>query len=342
MTLFIRQLVWFFCAALLPLAAQAQPLRYSLDKSFLLNAPEALTVNELPQQAFLPYQYDLHLGFQDKPVWLRFDIKPLGQTPTLQDPGLAADSQMILRLAPYQLDTAEVYEPKGGEWLVQKAGDRVDMPQRICPDDTHCLALSSPPDQPVTLFVKVFQRGVFSVRAEVLPFKELSKAVSTGSSRNSASIAIAGSLLFMALVLLMMDRNMLLFTFSCFQAVVVVFILCTTGRLQLLMPDVPATFFDNSTHHLFSLRVLMFCMCLTKGPVSQYRLSPGGKCRWLSLPTTRWAASKNQAGFVFLLLTRACAPASCRSTRPWEMPVSGISTSLAKTRCSHPLARPRR
>ena len=53
MTLFIRQLVWFFCAALLPLAAQAQPLRYSLDKSFLLNAPEALTVNELPQQAFL-------------------------------------------------------------------------------------------------------------------------------------------------------------------------------------------------------------------------------------------------------------------------------------------------
>jgi signal transduction histidine kinase len=260
MTLFIRQLVWFFCGALLAFASQAQSLRYSVDKSFLLNAPESLTVNQLPQQTFLPYQYDLHLGFQDKPVWLRFDIKPLEQTPSLQDARLAADSQMILRLAPYQLDTIEVYEPKAGDWVVQKVGDRVDMPQRICPDDTHCLALSSPPDQPVTLFVKAFQRGVFSVRAEVLPFKELSKAVSSGSSRNSASIAIAGSLLFMALVLLMMDRNMLLFTFSCFQAVVVVFILCTTGRLQLLLPDVPATFFDNLTHHLFSLRVLMFIL----------------------------------------------------------------------------------
>ena len=260
MTLFIRQLVWVFCAALLPLAAQAQPLRYSLDKGYLLNAPEALTVDELSQQVFLPYQYDLHLGFQDKPVWLRFEIKPPGPTPTLQDAGLAADSQIILRLAPYQLDTVEVYEPKGGKWLTQKAGDRVDMPHRICPDDTHCLALSSPPDQPVTLFMKVYQRGVFSVRAEVLPLKELSKAVSTGSSRNSASIAIAGSLLFMALVLLMMDRNMLILTFSCFQAVVVVFILCTTGRLQLLMPDMPATFFDNLTHHLFSLRVLMFIL----------------------------------------------------------------------------------
>lgn len=260
MPLFLRRLAWFFCAALLPWAAQAQQLSYSVDKSFLLNAPEALTVNQLPQQTFLPYQYDLHLGFQDKPVWLRFDIKPVGKSPPLQASGLPADSQMILRLAPYQLDMAEVYEPKAGDWVVQKAGDRVDMLQRICPDDTHCLALSSPPDQPVTLFVKVSQRGVFSVRAEVLPVYELSKAVSTGSSRNSASIAIAGSLLFMALVLLMMDGNMLLFTFSCFQAVVVVFILCSTGRLQLLMPDVSATFFDNMTHHLFSLRVLMFIL----------------------------------------------------------------------------------
>lgn len=260
MPLFLRRLAWFFCAALLPWAAQAQQLSYSVDKSFLLNAPEALTVNQLPQQTFLPYQYDLHLGFQDKPVWLRFDIKPVGKSPPLQASGLPADSQMILRLAPYQLDMAEVYEPKAGDWVVQKAGDRVDMLQRICPDDTHCLALSSPPDQPVTLFVKVSQRGVFSVRAEVLPVYELSKAVSTGSSRNSASIAIAGSLLFMALVLLMIDGNMLLFTFSCFQAVVVVFILCSTGRLQLLMPDVSATFFDNMTHHLFSLRVLMFIL----------------------------------------------------------------------------------
>lgn len=258
--LFLRQLAWFFCAALLPWAAQAQQLSYSVDKSFLLNAPDAWTVHQLPQQTFSPYQFDLHLGFQDKPVWLRFDIKPVGQTPAPPASGRAADSQMILRLAPYQLDMAEVYEPQAGQWVVQKTGDRVDMPHRICPDDTHCLALSSPPDQPVTLFVRVFQRGVFSVRAEVLPFKELSKAVSSGSSRNSASIAIAGSLLFMALVLLMMDRNMLLLAFSCFQAVVVVFILCTTGRLQLLMPDVPATFFDDLTHHMFSLRVLMFIL----------------------------------------------------------------------------------
>lgn len=260
MTFFFQQLVWFVCAALLPLAAFAQPLAYSVDKSFLLNAPDALTVNEMPHQTFSPYQYDLHLGFQDRPVWLRFEIKPLGQTQKSQNPGLAADSQMILRLAPYQLDTVEVYEPQGSGWLVQKAGDRVNMTQRICPDDTHCLALSSRPDAPVILFVKASQRGVFSVRAEVLPFKELSNAVSTGSSRNSASIAIAGSLLFMALILLMMDRNMLLFTFCCFQSVVVVFILCTTGRLQILFPALPANLIDDLTHHLFSLRVLMFIL----------------------------------------------------------------------------------
>jgi hypothetical protein len=50
MTLFLRQLACFFCGALLALAVQAQPLSYRVDKSFLLNAPEALTVNQLPQQ----------------------------------------------------------------------------------------------------------------------------------------------------------------------------------------------------------------------------------------------------------------------------------------------------
>jgi signal transduction histidine kinase len=270
MTFMIRKIGWFLCGTLLAFAVQAQVSSHRIEKSFLLNAPETMTVDQLAQQTFVPYQYDLHLGFQDQPVWLRFDIQPI---PNLDQSGSAerlSDSQKILRLSPFQLDTVEVYERHEGQWRVQTIGDRELMSQRICPDDSHCIALLGSPRETETLYLKVKQRGVLSVRAEVLPFKALSQAVAIGSSRNSASVAIAGSLLFMALVLFVIERNMLLFTFCCFQAVVVIFILCTTGRLQYVMPDMAPTFFDNLTHHLFSLRVLMFIL-LGWASLAQYK-----------------------------------------------------------------------
>jgi len=253
----MRKLICLLCGICFSSLMAAQDFTYTLEKSFLLNAPEEMSVNDLPQQAFKPYQYDLHLGFQDQPIWLRFDIQPIAHRQTrLFAP--ASDSQMIVRLAPYQLDSVELYEPIADGWRIHWAGDRVDMGDRICPDDTHCVGLSSPVDQAVTLYLKVKQRGIFSVRAEVLPYRHLSQVVAKNAGRNSASIAIAGSLLFMSLVLLLIERNMLLFTFSCFQALVVIFILTSTGRLQAMLPDLSPLFFDTLTHHLFSLRVLMF------------------------------------------------------------------------------------
>ena len=277
----MRKLICLLCGICFSSVLAAQDFTYSLEKSFLLNAPEAMSVDELPQQAFKPYQYDLNLGFQDQPIWLRFDIKPIEHRQVrLFAP--ASDSQIIVRLAPYQLDSVELYEPIADGWRIHRAGDRVDMDNRICPDDTHCVGLSSPADQAVTLFLKVKQRGIFSVRAEVLPYRDLSKVVAKNSGRNSASVAIAGSLLFMSLVLLIIERNMLLFTFSCFQALVVIFILTTTGRLQAMLPEMSPLFFDTLTHHLFSLRVLMFIL-LGWASLAPYTPSPRYKFMLLGL-----------------------------------------------------------
>lgn len=260
MTVFMRNIVGFFCGVCLALGLHAHEVSYRIYKSFLIDAPDGMTVDQLPQRAFVPYQYDLHLGFQSKPVWLRFQVEPIVTQTEPKDAQHVDDSQMILRLAPFQLDIVEVYEKQGSGWRMMSVGDRVVMNDRICPDDTHCVALLNAPDESQTLYLKVHQRGILSVRAEVLPFKQLSQAVAAGVGRNSAAIAIAGSLLFMALVLLVVERNMLLFTFCCFQALVVVFILCTSGRLHSWMPNIDPAVFDVLSHHLFSLRVTMFVL----------------------------------------------------------------------------------
>jgi signal transduction histidine kinase len=261
--------LWVVCFSSL---LHAQEFSYTIEKSYSSDLAETIGLDELHQAPFIPYQYDLHLGFQDKPVWLRFDIKPQSNFGNNKASPFAGDSQIVLRLGPYQLDSIELFEPQDGQWLVQKAGDREFVAQRLCPDDTHCMALSSPPDQPITVFLKVRQRGVLSVRAEAMPMKALAQAVAGATGRSSASIAIAASLFVMALVLLVLERSWLLFTFCIFQVVVIVFILSTTGRLQVLLPSVSPIFLDNLSHHLFSLRVLMFILlgCAT---LTQYKPS---------------------------------------------------------------------
>jgi len=268
----MKNLVLFFWAVCMSSFLHAQEFSYSIEKSYSSDLAETIALDELKHVRFIPYQYDLHLGFQAKPVWLRFDIKPQLVAAATNGPVLAGDSQIVLRMGPYQLDSIELYEPKGAQWLVQKAGDREFVTQRTCPDDTHCMALSGPPDQPITVFLKVQQRGILSVRAEALPMKALAQAVANATGRSSASIAIAASLFFMALVLLVIERSWLLLTFCLFQGVVIVFILSTTGRLQFLLPGATPFLLDNLTHHLFSLRVLMFIL-LGWATLSQYKPS---------------------------------------------------------------------
>ena len=250
----------------------ATEFNYSVEKSFLLDSPRSMTVDQLSHEIFTPYTHDLHLGFQANPVWLKFDIKPPFEEVMQDSSNDTKGRQIILKMGPYQLDSIESYEFINNQWIAQKAGDREVVSNRICPDDTHCLALSSPSNQPVTVFLKIYQRGIFSVRAEVITFNALAQSVANATGRYSASIAIAASLLFMAFVLLVIERSWLLITFCVFQAVVVVFILTTTGRLQIWLPEVDPVFFDTLAHHLFSLRVLMFIL-LGWASLAQYQLN---------------------------------------------------------------------
>ena len=235
----------------------AQEASVSVRKAYLLAADQDLGIDNMAEQTFTPYDNQLQLGFQSRPVWLRFEITPGTQAQPL---GNVADTfnPLILRMAPYVTDKLVLYEPDGRAWSQQVLGDRVVMGKRLCTDDTHCFMLKSHPQKPVTVYVQVFHQGVFSVRSEVFPWLELPQVVADGSSRISASLAIASSLLFMAFVLFVIDRNWLLFTYICFQSLVLVFMALTTGRVAQVFNHISPAILDELTHHFFNLRVLMF------------------------------------------------------------------------------------
>ena len=214
-----------------PLLAPAAEQTYQLDKSYLIAKDANWTVEDVKRQTFKPYQNDLSLGFQEWPVWIRLDIQPRWRQGDDQS-SAAVNSPLILRMSPYVLDSAVLYEPQSEGWLTQALGDRVQGGANMCPDSSHCFALHNPADQAVTVFLKVQQRGIFTARAEVVRWQDLPQVVAEISAKNGAALAVSVSLLLLGLALLVVERSILLLAFCCFEMVVVVSVVSTTGLLK--------------------------------------------------------------------------------------------------------------
>lgn len=238
--------------------AAAQP--YVFSKHYLIDNESKLSIADVQDKVFIPYQNDLSLGFQEGSVWLRFDIQPVTASPSAAVQITAQNSPLILRMGPYVLDTLVLYESLPSGWQVQSLGDRIDTRKSMCPDGKHCFALSSSPTQAATLFLKVSQRGIFTAHAEVVPWQDLPTVVASGSGRNAAALAVSMSLLLLGIALLVVERSVLLLVFCCFEAVVVLLAASTTGLLAHYLSFLDPNTLDVITHHLFNLRVAMFVL----------------------------------------------------------------------------------
>lgn len=263
-----------FCL-LWPLVVPAAEQAYDLDKSYLIEQDAGWSVEDVQHRTFKAYQNDLSLGFQEQAVWLRLDIKPRLK-PVDEQTLPTATHPLILRMSPYVLDSAVLYEPQSDGWLAQALGDRVSNQANMCPDGHHCFALHSDADQAVTVFLRVHQRGIFTTRAEVVTWQDLPQVVAKSSGKNGAALAVSVSLLLLGVALLVVERSMLLLAFCCFEAVVVLLVAATTGVLSSYLDFLRPETLDLVTHHLFNIRVMMFVL-VGWAVMSFYKPSPSYK-----------------------------------------------------------------
>ena len=250
-------LIVFMLASSISLAAEQS---YGLKKYYFIDKQSSMTVEQVQHEQWTPYEKDLNLGFQDGAVWLRLDIEPSTGVQPDDQKASAKTSPMILRMGPYVLDSAVMYEPNASGWYQQSLGDRVGGKKSLCPDGAHCFALQSSPFKPVSLYVKVTQRGIFSVRAEVVAWADLPAVVARGSGQNAAALAVSISLFLLGIALLVVERSVILLVFCVFEALVVLVVAATTGILAQYFESISPANMDTLTHHLFNLRVMMFVL----------------------------------------------------------------------------------
>lgn len=252
--------LWFFLMTLFLLAAsQAVASTFDLQSAYLIPSSADIQLNEvvsLQDDAFKPFQKNLRLGFEEKPVWIKLRINPLIDSKTESSTELLSDSAVILRVGLLSLDKIELYEQIDGEWVKQFRGDKVKQKYANCLDDFHCFELRSDPKRPVDLYLKIQTTSIATVVLEAVSIRDLSSLVAKRMVTLVSTFAVALSLLVVGLLFFLIDRSSLVATFCAYQISVVLLTFLSTGLINRVFEDISPEMTNALNQYFLSIRAL--------------------------------------------------------------------------------------
>jgi len=114
----LRSLLLFF-ALMLSITAVAAPRDYVLERAYVEDASNAMTWQQVQQQALRPFNGLFTKGYSASTFWLR--LKVAGE------PTAAEGEKLILRLEPTYLDEVQLFDPMEPKRLNRFTGDRHAM-----------------------------------------------------------------------------------------------------------------------------------------------------------------------------------------------------------------------
>lgn len=245
------RLFLFFLLAFWSSWASSQGGPLLLERSFLKDPNAGLSVGQVVDASFQPYQGNLSLGFQSGAIWVRLKIDRVAQgsdgTPRL----------LALRVGPHYLDRIEVFSGAQGQWSRQLRGALYRQSANDCPDDMHCFVVEASTAAPTTVYLRIRHQGFLAIQAELLSADELPFAVATRVRNMTLSMVIALGLLALGLAFLFHDRSALMLVYCGFQATVVLFLASNVGLLAKVLPMLSSELISGVNYFLYVLRVTM-------------------------------------------------------------------------------------
>lgn len=220
---------------------------YTVERAYVHDAQSQISIGDLEQLAFSPYQGDLRLGYTQGPTWLRFRISP---TEPL-DLAAPADrgNPYTLIAGPYSLNQLDLYQQIGGRWTVLSGGDRLPRRSDKCPTDLHCFTLTADSAKPTTIYLKINSAGIRLIEADIMRDDDLAAVAGTRISRISTALTLANGLLVLGIFFFLLHRTVLLHIYCWFQASVALVLYASSGSLSQLFPGLaPETLDDLSTY----------------------------------------------------------------------------------------------
>jgi len=254
------------------LSAHAEAPVHQIDSAFFQDTQNEVLIEDVAKVQFKPYSGILRLGYQSGATWVRLKIS-VNDT-KVDDKNIK--QPLILRVSPHFLDQIELYQFADGTWSRQTAGDLYKKTDPICADDTHCFALKALPYSSEFLYLRVQTKGLMQVQTEVKFANELLPVMLSRIQQISASLAIANLLVVISLIVALIVRTTLTYTYFLCQAVIAFYIFISTGGLA----DPSSTWSPETLnlllHWLFVLRISMIGLIgwgflISYGPSQRYK-----------------------------------------------------------------------
>lgn len=246
----MTRLILFLCLVFWQCPAVSSTAPLLLERAYLTDASGTLTLGQLDQGAFKPYQGSLGLGFHPGAVWVRLSLAPAA----LQE---GRPVSAVLQVSPLYLEHIELFTGGTGRWITQTRGPWRGPKGSGIADGTHGFDVVLPTTEPVHVFLRLTHQGYLIAFIDVVPKDEAVQAVAERVRGITASFVMAMCLLGLGLAFFIADRSLLMGVYCLFQFAVVLFIASNAGLLALALPGVSPEALSSFNHLLYALRVGM-------------------------------------------------------------------------------------
>jgi signal transduction histidine kinase len=163
-------------------------------------------------------------GYSDSAFWLRLTVRP--------EPG---DGPLVLRAWPTYVDELTLYTPDGaGGWTADVTGDRVTVADRST--QAVSLAFSIAPGAETTYYLRLKTTSTSMLGVEVLPHDGLFADDLRFGMVGAIVIGLMVAMLIWAGIEYVATREALMLWYIAAQAISVVYGLCLTGYMSVLLP----------------------------------------------------------------------------------------------------------
>ncbi len=222
----MTRLIFLLLFFILHLPAHSATELPGVEFSYFYDAHATRDLASIPDVPFLPFEKSFSLGWQPGAVWLRLKIPAAASGP----------KPLLLRIGPYFLDSIEFYEQADSQWQQQRVGALYSKQRKICPDDFHCFKLNAAANEAKTVYLKIQNRGLMMVKAELIPYEALVQESAIRVMQIAVSLTLSACLLLLGIAAVLKYRSLSLQVFCWSQASVFFFLCGAMGFFPALMP----------------------------------------------------------------------------------------------------------
>ena len=220
------------CVFLLLLVGHASARDYILERAYLEDGSNALSLDQVKTTPLIPYDTMLSKGYSPSTFWVRLKIAPVDETFKASQYG----RRLMVRIMPTYLDEIQIYDPLDKSGKARLVGDRQDFALSEHPSLSYNFLIPAT-DQPRYVWLRLKTASTNCLHVRVL---EVQDAVHYDQLYELVTVllfAILLILLIWATLQWLATREPIIGAFILRQSVFVIFFASYTGYFRLFLSD---------------------------------------------------------------------------------------------------------